>query len=127
MKLKLRNLKRRGNDDINSSFDPINLDYIFEEDDPLDDWLEEREAHVFSGDDLSWLNLDDDDNDGVHGDNQQNTPAINRPQTSESNQQRQYALSPPSSDHGDDGSDDAGDDDGGDVGNDDGDHGGGYN
>ena len=33
MKLKLRNLKRRGNDDVNSSVDPINLDYKFEKDD----------------------------------------------------------------------------------------------
>ncbi|KAL2901130.1 Long chain acyl-CoA synthetase 7 peroxisomal [Bienertia sinuspersici] len=37
MKLKIRHLSRQSNDEINASLDPINLDYIFHEDDPLNE------------------------------------------------------------------------------------------
>ncbi|KAL2938630.1 hypothetical protein RDABS01_022079 [Bienertia sinuspersici] len=47
----LRHLRRHVNDEINANYDPINLDYIFDADDPLNEWLEETEAPVFEGDD----------------------------------------------------------------------------
>lgn len=118
MKLKMRHLRRRGNDEINCSFDPINLDYIFDEDDPLNEWVEETEQPVFDGDDLGWLEDDYDDN-GVGGndDTQDDgsrglgtTPPFQYNTTQSSVQSRQSALTPPSSDNG---SDNDGDGDGG--------------
>ena len=48
MRLRARNLQRRDNGD----YDPINLDYIFDEDDPLDEWLAEREDAVLPNTDF---------------------------------------------------------------------------
>ena len=39
--------------------DSINLDYIFDDDSPLNLWLSEKYQPVFEGDDLNWLNLDE--------------------------------------------------------------------
>ena len=97
MKLKLRQLKRRGNNEIDASFDPINLDYTFDEDDPLNEWLEEREDPVFNGDDLSWLDLDDNDDDNNQRDNPNKLLGANPLQTSEPSRHTKSALSPPSS------------------------------
>ncbi|KAJ8427213.1 hypothetical protein Cgig2_028269 [Carnegiea gigantea] len=41
------------------SFNPINLDYIFDDDGLLKLWLSEKEQPVFEGYDLNWLNLDE--------------------------------------------------------------------
>jgi len=57
-KLKLRCARRRTEEELTESFNPINLDYIFDDDDPLKLWLFEKEQLVFEGDDLNWLNLD---------------------------------------------------------------------
>lgn len=43
MKLRMRHIKRHGYAENNSSYDPINLDYIFNVDDPLHEWVEEYE------------------------------------------------------------------------------------
>ncbi|RWR91145.1 hypothetical protein CKAN_02028900 [Cinnamomum micranthum f. kanehirae] len=48
MRLRAKNLQRKENVD----YDPINLDYIFEEDDPLDEWLDEREDAVLPNTDF---------------------------------------------------------------------------
>uniref|UniRef100_A0A803LRA4 DUF659 domain-containing protein n=1 Tax=Chenopodium quinoa TaxID=63459 RepID=A0A803LRA4_CHEQI len=59
MKLKLRHMRRHGADELKTTYDPINLDYIFDVDDPLNEWLEESKAPLFEGDELSWLDYDD--------------------------------------------------------------------
>ncbi|KAJ9184956.1 hypothetical protein P3X46_004640 [Hevea brasiliensis] len=43
-------------------YNPIHLDYIFEEDNPLNPWLEERESPLLDGESNSWLENDDDVN-----------------------------------------------------------------
>lgn len=62
MRLKIRNATRRSQQDIEESFNPINLDYIFDEDDPLSSWLEETEEALLDGQDNSeWLDVDEND------------------------------------------------------------------
>ncbi|XP_057958130.1 probable leucine-rich repeat receptor-like serine/threonine-protein kinase At3g14840 isoform X4 [Malania oleifera] len=57
MRLKLRRTMRRSQREIEEGFNPINLNYIFEEDDPLSQLLEERETPLLDGQDNSnWLN-----------------------------------------------------------------------
>ena len=48
MGLKIRNVTRKSREELDKSYDSINLDYIFEEDDPLSPWLEER-AKLLNG------------------------------------------------------------------------------
>ena len=55
----MRCARRRTEEELTESFNPINLDYIFDDDDPLNLWLSEKEQPVFEGDDLNWLNLDE--------------------------------------------------------------------
>jgi hypothetical protein len=64
MKFKMRH-NMRSQEDIESSFNPINLDYIFQEEDHLAPWLEEREGPLLDGiQNSQWLPIDsDDDND----------------------------------------------------------------
>ncbi|RWR86258.1 serine, glycine and glutamine-rich-like protein [Cinnamomum micranthum f. kanehirae] len=60
MRLRARNLNRRDNGD----YVPINLDYIFEEDDPLDEWLAEREEAILPNTDFldeSMVDIDESD------------------------------------------------------------------
>ncbi|KAG8661099.1 hypothetical protein MANES_02G210140v8 [Manihot esculenta] len=55
MRLKIRNVTRKSQQELDRSYDPINLDYIFEEDDPLNSWLEERESPLLDGQPNPWL------------------------------------------------------------------------
>ncbi|XP_021599084.2 uncharacterized protein LOC110605086 [Manihot esculenta] len=55
MRLKIRNVTRKSQQELDRSYDPINLDYIFEEDDPLNSWLEERESSLLDGQPNPWL------------------------------------------------------------------------
>ncbi|CAL5379154.1 unnamed protein product [Camellia sinensis] len=65
MRLKLRHVKRSSQEEIDRSFNPINLDYIFEEDDPISPWIEERENPLLDGvDNSEWLDLVSDDDGG---------------------------------------------------------------
>ncbi|KAG8650944.1 uncharacterized protein LOC122723946 [Manihot esculenta] len=59
MRLKLRNLSRESRHELEKSYNPINLDYIFEEDDPLNPWLEERENPALDGEENPWLEEDE--------------------------------------------------------------------
>ena len=59
MRLKLRNLSRKSQNELEKSYNPINLDYIFEKDDPLNPWLEERENPVLDGEENLWLEEDE--------------------------------------------------------------------
>ncbi|CAL5329930.1 unnamed protein product [Camellia sinensis] len=62
MTLKIKHVTQKSQDDTEESFNPINLDYIFEEDDLLTPWLQEREHTVLDDEDNSgWLIIDDDD------------------------------------------------------------------
>ncbi|XP_057452112.1 uncharacterized protein LOC130743915 [Lotus japonicus] len=64
--LKMRHQKRRSSEEIEKSFNPINLDYIFQEDDPLSPWIEERENPVLDGtQDSQWLPIDSSDDELV--------------------------------------------------------------
>lgn len=74
MRLKLRHVKRSRQEEIDRSFNPTNLDYIFEEDDPISPWIEERENPLLDGvDNFEWLDLvsdnDDSNGDGSDGNN----------------------------------------------------------
>ena len=50
---------RKSQQELEEAFHPINLDYIFDEHDPLNPWLEESEAPLLDGQDLDWLNNED--------------------------------------------------------------------
>ena len=77
--LKIRHLTRNTAREIEEGFNPINLDYIFEEDDPLSLWLEEREAPLLDGQDNSWMNSDNEDDDNVTVIGSQTRPAHAEP------------------------------------------------
>ncbi|CAH9068407.1 unnamed protein product [Cuscuta epithymum] len=70
MKLKMRHQMRRSQEEIEESFNPINLDYIFEESDALSPWIEERENPLLDGlQNSSWLPLMDTDDEDMEGRN----------------------------------------------------------
>ncbi|XP_056689155.1 uncharacterized protein [Spinacia oleracea] len=104
MKLKMRHLRRHGNDELNASYDPINLDYIFDVEDPLNEWLEESEAPVFEGDNMSWLDEydDDDGDDDGGGGASQGSIHLSTDPSQQAGANNQSILTPPSSDDGDD-------------------------
>ena len=69
MKLRMRHNQRRSQEEIENSFNPINLDYIFQEDDPLSPWVEEREGPLLDGPQNSeWLPRMDTDDEEVEVD-----------------------------------------------------------
>ena len=57
-KLKLRSIGRRSQEQLTDSFTPIDLNNIFDDSDPINLWLLEKERPVFEGDDLHWLDVD---------------------------------------------------------------------
>ncbi|KAJ1443313.1 Zinc finger, BED-type [Sesbania bispinosa] len=66
MKLKMRHEMRKSQEEIEASFNPINLDYIFQEDDPLSPWIEERENPLLDGEqNVEWLPRSDTDDEDV--------------------------------------------------------------
>ncbi|MBA0604964.1 hypothetical protein Godav_017586 [Gossypium davidsonii] len=50
-------------DDINASFNPISLDHIFEDVDPLSKWLQEKENPLLDGENTSVLPVDTSDDE----------------------------------------------------------------
>jgi len=64
-KLKLRSLGRRSQEQLTDSFTPIDLDNIFDDSDPINLWLSEKERPVFEGDDLHWLDVDGQEEDDI--------------------------------------------------------------
>ncbi|KAK5845859.1 hypothetical protein PVK06_002096 [Gossypium arboreum] len=50
-------------DDINASFNPISLDHIFEDVDPLSEWLHEKENPLLDGENAGVLPVDTSDNE----------------------------------------------------------------
>jgi len=73
-KLKLRCAKRKTEQEVTESFNPINLDYIFDdEEDPFNLWLSGKKQHVFEEDNLNWLNLNENEiNVAITGTNNAN-------------------------------------------------------
>nr|KYP69089.1 hypothetical protein KK1_022740 [Cajanus cajan] len=81
----------KSQEEIEGSFNPINLDYIFREDDPLSPWIKERENPFLDGvQNSKWLPRIDIDDEGVEGGDSDNDGGD---------------LSPPSNNSGDDGID----------------------
>ncbi|KAK5785655.1 hypothetical protein PVK06_040258 [Gossypium arboreum] len=73
MRLQIRHQKRMSTDDINTSFNPISLDYIFEDVDPLSEWLHEKENPLLDGENAGVLPVDtSDDEMDVNQSQQQN-------------------------------------------------------
>ncbi|MBA0636248.1 hypothetical protein Godav_000053 [Gossypium davidsonii] len=73
MRLQISHQKRMSIDDINASFNSINLDYIFEYVDPLLEWLHEKENSLLDGENISVLPVDtSDDKMNVDQSQQQN-------------------------------------------------------
>ncbi|TYG89776.1 hypothetical protein ES288_A12G127800v1 [Gossypium darwinii] len=63
MRLKMRHQQRMSTDDINASFNPISLDYIFEDVDPLSEWLHEKENPLLDGENAGVLPVDTSDDE----------------------------------------------------------------
>ena len=53
MRLRVRNLTYKS--DTDDYYNPINLNHVFNDDDILDAWIQEREQLVLREDDLHWL------------------------------------------------------------------------
>ncbi|KAG4195212.1 hypothetical protein ERO13_A06G098402v2 [Gossypium hirsutum] len=68
MRLQIRHQKRISTDDINASFNPISLDHIFEDVDPLSEWLHEKENLLFDGENIGVLPVDTSDDEMDSGD-----------------------------------------------------------
>ncbi|KAK8978826.1 hypothetical protein V6N11_048098 [Hibiscus sabdariffa] len=49
MWVKMTHQQRMSNDVINTSYNPISLDHIFEDVDPLSEWLQEKENPLLDG------------------------------------------------------------------------------
>lgn len=89
MKLRMRDKLRKSQEEIEANFDPINLDYIFQED-PLSLWIEERENSLLDGvQNAEWLPIVDTDDENIDDNSETNESGGD--------------LSPPSSNSGDEG------------------------
>ncbi|XP_058732564.1 uncharacterized protein LOC131604090 [Vicia villosa] len=72
MKLRMRDKLRKSQEEIEANFDPINLDYIFQED-PLSHWIEERENPLLDGvQNAEWLPIVDTDDENVDDNSESN-------------------------------------------------------
>ncbi|GMI63918.1 hypothetical protein HRI_000061100 [Hibiscus trionum] len=75
MRLKMRHQQRMSNDAINTSYNPISLDHIFEDVDPLSEWLQEKENPLLDGENAGMFPVDTSDDeinsggDGLDGGN----------------------------------------------------------
>ncbi|KAK8569171.1 hypothetical protein V6N12_007703 [Hibiscus sabdariffa] len=63
MRLKMRHQQRRSNDAINTSYNPISLDHIFEDVDPLSEWLQEKENPLLDVENASMFLADSSDDE----------------------------------------------------------------
>lgn len=85
----MRDKLRKSQEEIEASFDLINLDYIFQED-PLSQWIEERENPLLDGvQNAEWLPIVDTDDENVDENSESNASG--------------GGLSPPSGNSGDGG------------------------
>jgi len=66
-KLKLRSIGRRSQEQLTDSFTPIDLNNIFDDNDPINLWLSEKEPPAFEEDEFPWLNVDEqEENDRIN-------------------------------------------------------------
>ncbi|MBA0787034.1 hypothetical protein Gotri_025817 [Gossypium trilobum] len=68
MRLQIRHQKRMSIDDINASFNSINLDHILEDVDPLPEWLHEKKIPLLDGENAGVLPVDTSDDEIDSGD-----------------------------------------------------------
>ncbi|XVF14454.1 hypothetical protein REPUB_Repub09cG0061700 [Reevesia pubescens] len=61
MRLKMRHQQRVSIKEMNNSFSPINLDHIFEDDDPLSEWLQEKENPLLDGQSVLSVDISNDE------------------------------------------------------------------
>ncbi|CAL5208768.1 unnamed protein product [Lathyrus oleraceus] len=87
MKLRMRDKLKKSQEEIDANFDPINLDYVFQED-LLSYWIEERENPLLDEvQNAEWLPIVDTDDENVDDNSETNESG--------------GGLSPPSSNSGD--------------------------
>ncbi|KAL7251221.1 hypothetical protein ACSBR1_013116 [Camellia fascicularis] len=94
MRLKIIHATRKSQDDREESFNPINLDYIFEEDDLLTPWLQEREHAILDDEDNSGCLIVDDDDEGDHATSSQAPQHYPRAGSARSGSSKGRCLSP---------------------------------
>ena len=91
MKLKMRHEMRRSQEEIEASFNPINLDYIFQDDDPLSPWIEERENPLLEGvQNAEWLPIIDSNDENMEvgnddADSNENSGGLSPPSNNSGN------------------------------------------
>ncbi|GMJ12291.1 hypothetical protein HRI_004898300 [Hibiscus trionum] len=83
MRLKMRHQKRLSIDDINTSYNPISLDHIFEDVDPLLEWLHEKKNPLLDRENAGVLPVDTSD-DEMNIDQSQDTQQQNLSHSSSS-------------------------------------------
>ncbi|KAK8481283.1 hypothetical protein V6N11_031162 [Hibiscus sabdariffa] len=72
-KLKIKHQQRMSNDDINTSCNPIRLEYIFEDVDPLSEWLQEKDNPLLDDQNSCLFPVDSSDDEiNTDGDGQDN-------------------------------------------------------
>ena len=82
---------RRSQEEIEASFNPINLDYIFQDDDPLSPWIEERENPLLEGvQNAEWLPIIDSDDENMEvgnddADSNENSGGLSPPSNNSGN------------------------------------------
>ena len=88
----MRHEKGRSQEETEAGFNSINLDYVFQEDDPLSPWIEEREGPLLDRvQNSEWLpQVDTDDEDMAGGDDDDDT----------SSNENRGGLSPPINNNG---------------------------
>ncbi|GMI69940.1 hypothetical protein HRI_000663300 [Hibiscus trionum] len=93
MRLKMRHQKRLSIDDINNSYNPISLDHIFDDVDPLSEWLHEKENSLLDGENAGVFPVDTSD-DEMNVDQSQDTQQQNLSHSSSSATQTQSGDGP---------------------------------
>ncbi|KAK9006809.1 hypothetical protein V6N11_019140 [Hibiscus sabdariffa] len=63
LRLKMRHHQRMSNDAINTSYNSISHDHIFEDVDPLLEWLQEKEHPLLDGENVGMFPVDSSDDE----------------------------------------------------------------
>ena len=105
MRLRMRHKKRMSHDEINDSFNPISLDHIFEDEDPLSEWLQERERSLLDGQNSDWLPADNSDDEMNYEQSHQSEENVHQSSTNPTTTQNDDDEGSTPSDAGDGGGD----------------------
>ncbi|XVF07160.1 hypothetical protein REPUB_Repub06bG0114600 [Reevesia pubescens] len=100
MRLKMRHQQRVSIDEMNNSFNSINLDHIFEDDDPLSEWLQEKENPLLDGQSVLPADIYDDEMnvERSHQSQEQNASHSSSSPTPSQSDDGGEGLSPPDDD-----------------------------